>query len=74
MEQYTGSGDGKSKPYRTTKEADATLFQKRFQPLYLEHLSFLINRAGWKVTKLYLHYSFEQERFKTNFLLIQAKS
>ena len=48
MEQYTGSGDGKSKPYRTTKEAHATLFQKRFQPLYLEHLSFLINRAGGK--------------------------
>ena len=31
--------------------------------MYLEHLKILIGRAGWKVTKLYAHYTFEQERF-----------
>ena len=45
-----------------------------FQLLYLEHLSFLIKRAGWKFTKLYSHYSFEQERFKRNFILMNQKS
>ena len=37
MEQYTESRDGKPKSYCATKKAHATLFQKRFQPLYLEH-------------------------------------
>ena len=45
MEQQTESVDGKSKSYRATKRAHAALFQKIFQPLYLERLSFLINRA-----------------------------
>ena len=64
MEQYTENGDIKPKSYCSTKTVHATLFQKRFHPLYLEHLSFLINRAGWKVTKLYSQYSFEQVCFK----------
>ena len=46
IEQYSETSDGNPKSYRTTKKAHATLFQKRFQPLYLEHLFFLINRAG----------------------------
>ena len=29
--------------------------------MYLEQLCFAINRAGWSVTKIYLHYTFEQE-------------
>ena len=45
------------------------MFKKRFQPLYLEHLSLLIKRAGWKVTKIYSHFTFEQERFKRDFIV-----
>ena len=55
IEQYSETNDGEPRSYHTTKKAHATLFQKRFQPLYLKHLSFLIKRAGWKVTKLYSH-------------------
>ena len=55
--------------YRPTPKAHATLFSKKSQPLYLEHLKVLIGRAGWKVTKLYEHYMFEQERFKKDFIL-----
>ena len=55
--------------YRPTPKAHATLFSKKSQPLYLEHLKVLIGRAGWKVTKLYEHYTFEQERFKKDFIL-----
>ena len=74
IEQYNEAGDGEPRSYRATKKAHVTLFQKRFQPLYLEHLSFLINRTGWQVTKLYLHYSFEQERLKRNFTLMNQRS
>ena len=49
-------------------------FQKKAQPLYLEHLKILISRAGWKVTKLYAHYTFEQERFKKYFILMSQRS
>ena len=74
IEQYSETSDGNPNSYRATKKAHATYFQKRFQPLYLEHLSFLINRAGQKVTKLYAYYSFKQEHFKRNFILMNQKS
>ena len=41
---------------------------------YLEHLKFLISRCGWKVTKLYSHFTFWQSRFKWEFILINQKS
>ena len=50
IEQYNETDEGKPRSYRATKKADATLFEKKFQLLSLEHFSFLINRAGWKVT------------------------
>ena len=74
IEQCIETGDGERRSYRATKKAHATLFQKRFPPLYLEHLSFLINRAGWRVAKLYSHYSFEQDRFKRNLILMIQRS
>ena len=35
--------------------------------MYLEHLAFLINRAGWKVTKIHAYLTFEQKRLKKNY-------
>ena len=55
-------------------KADATLFSNNAQPLHLEHLKILINRAGWKVTKLYVHYMFELERFKKEFFSMNQHS
>ena len=55
-------------------KTDATLFSNNAQPLHLEHLKILIGRAGWKVTKLYAHYMFEQERLKKNFILMNQLS
>ena len=49
-------------------------YSKQVQPLYLEHLKILIGRAGWKVTKLYAHYTFEQEKFKKDFILMNQRS
>ena len=42
--------------------------------MYLEELKFVIYRCGWKFTKLYRHYYFEQERFKKDFILMNQKA
>ena len=42
--------------------------------MYLEDLAFFIKRAGWKVTKIHSHLTFEQARFKQNFILMNQKS
>ena len=41
-----------------------TLKEKMFVPLYAEDLYFLTTRAGWKVTRIYEHYTFKQNTFK----------
>ena len=65
---------GNPQSYRATKKAHATLVKKKFQHMYLEQLPFSINRAGWCVTKIYLHHTFEQECFKKNFILMNQCS
>ena len=62
------------KSYRTTKKSQATLLSKKFIPLYLEHLKFLISRCFWKVTKLYSNFTFKRSRFKKDFILLNQRS
>ena len=50
------------------------MLKKKFLPMYLEHLAFVIKRAGWKVTKIHAHLTFEQKRFKEKFILMNQKS
>ena len=40
----------------------------------LEELAFVNKRAGWKVTKIHVHLTFEQKRFKRKFILMNQKS
>ena len=49
------------------------MFPKKCIPLYLEDLRFLIKRAGWIVTKLYSHFTFEQDTFKKEFVLMNQR-
>ena len=42
--------------------------------MYLEQISFAINRAGWSVTKIYSHYTFERECFKKELILMNQRS
>ena len=42
--------------------------------MYLEDLAFSIKRTGWKVTKIHAHLTFEQSRFKRDFILMNQKS
>ena len=64
VELHSETDKGVPRTYCPTPKAHATFFSKNFQPLYLEHLNILIGRAGRKVTKIYAHYIFEQERLK----------
>ena len=40
----------------------------------MDHLKFLISRYGWKETKLYSHFTFQQSKFKKDFISMNQKS
>ena len=54
-------------------KVSSTLFPKKFIPLYLEDLKFLITRFCWRVRKI-SHYTFEQASSKKKFVLMNQKS
>ena len=74
LELFDKTNDGKPKSYRCTAKSHATKFPKKFIPLYLEDLRFLIKTVGWVVTKSYSHFTFEQDAFKKDFVLMNQKS
>ena len=74
LDMFDSTTEGKPKSYRCTPKSHATMFPKNFIPLYLEDLRFLIKRAGWCVTKLYSHITFEQDAFKKEFVLMNQTS
>ena len=74
LELYSETEKGNPKSYKLSAQSQATLLPKRYIPLYLEEIKFLIYRCGWKVTKLYRYYYFEQERFKKEFILMNQKA
>ena len=41
-----------------------------FVPLYAEDLYFLTTRAGWKVTRIYEHFTFKRDTFKKDFVVM----
>ena len=59
-------------PY--TSKTHSMLRKKTFIPLYAEDLCFLIKRAGWLVTHIYEHFTFEQSKFKKDFVIMNPKS
>ena len=73
MELYFEDHNGMPKSYKTTSKCHSNLLPKRCVPIYLEELKFAIARCGWKVTKLYKYYYFEQERYKREFILTNQK-
>ena len=60
--------------YKCNRETKTTKGKKILIPLYLEHIRFLVKRAGPTVTKIHSHYTFEQERFKKGFIIINQTS
>ena len=73
LEQYSATEKGNLQTYRATKKVQAILF-KKYSSNVLELFCFVIKRAGWHITKVYLHFTFEQECFKKNFILVNLKS
>ena len=53
-----------------TAKIHATLKKKIFVPLYAEDLYFLTTKMGWTVTKIYEHYTFKQDTFKKDFVVM----
>ena len=51
----------------------STVKGKRYSSL-CEHIQFLVSIAGWLVTKIYIHYAFEQAPFKTDFVAMNQVS
>ena len=47
---------------------------KIFVPLYAEDLYFLTTRAGWKVTRIYENYTFKQDTFKKDFVVMNQNA
>ena len=60
--------------YKKSAKAHANLFLKLSLPMHLEDLAFCIKRPGWKITKIHAHLTFEQSRFKRDFILMNQKS
>ena len=54
--------------YHLTQKQNATLNKKIVVNLYAEDLYFLATRAGWKVTKIYDHFTLKQDTFKRDFV------
>ena len=54
--------------YHLTQKQNATLNKKIVVNLYAEDLYFLATRAGWKVTKIYDHFTLKQDTFKRYFV------
>ena len=51
-----------------------TLKKKIFILLYAEDLYFLTTRAGSKVTKVYNHYTYKQDKFKKDFVVMKQSN
>ena len=73
LDNYKESKDG-PRSYRVTAKPHSTMLPKKCIPLYLEDLAFLIKRAGWVVTKIHTHLTFDQEPLKKDFILMNQKS
>ena len=44
---------------------------KKFNiPLYAEQLHFLLSKCGWRVRNVRAHYTFEQSKFKNDFVIM----
>ena len=60
--------------FKTRGKTYATMDEKIAIPLYAEHLHFLLSRCGWRVTKIRGHYTFEQKKFKRDFVIMNQVS
>ena len=65
---------GALKTFKCNEKLHSTMKNKYFLLLSAEHLHFLVKKAGWLVTKIHTHYTFEQSKFKKDFAKINQVS
>ena len=61
-----------SLPY--TSKTHLTLKEKKYIVLYAEDVHFLITSAGWLVTHICEHFTFEQSKFKKDVVNMNQKA
>ena len=54
--------------FLVTEKTRATLRPNKRFPIFVDQVQFLTSRAGWKMTKVYSHFAFEQEPFKKEYI------
>ena len=60
--------------YKTTVKTHATMDKKFNILLYAEHLHFLLSKCDWYVRNVRGHYTFEQSKFKNDFVIMNQVS
>ena len=60
--------------FKSNAKTHSTIDDKKFIPLYAEHIHFSVTRAEWLVTKIYQHFTFEQSKFKQDFVVMNQKA
>ena len=60
--------------YKITVKSLTTMDKIFAIPLYAEHLHFLFSRCGWRVSNVWAHYTFEQSKFKKEFVIMNQVS
>ena len=66
LEQIVRGENNAPKAFRSTAKTHANLFKKILLSIYSEDLVFRIKRAGWKVTKIHSHLTFNKKNFNKN--------
>ena len=60
--------------FKVTKQKSTRQFSIKLISQFLKHISFLIKCTGWKVTKTHSHFTFGQEKFKKDYILLMEKT
>ena len=60
--------------FKSNSKTHSTVGDKKVILLYAEHIHFLVTRAGWLVTNIYQHFTYEQSKFKQDFVVMNQKS
>ena len=73
LELYCETDENKPKTYTATTKVHSILFSKICIPLCLEDLKFLMEHVVWLVTKIYAQFTFEQAKYKKEFILMNQR-
>ena len=60
--------------FKCNAKTHSQMGQKKFIPLYSQHIHFPVTWAGWLVTSIYQHFTSEQSKGKQDFVAMNQKS